>query len=83
MKFPLTRVRGMPYNPSVMSKEQILQQRVKARKDRLDAALAQASRIATARVARGNACLQLGKFADEKDLQERRARFSKAVMAMA
>lgn len=66
-----------------MSGGQTLQQRVKVRKDRLDAALAQASRIATVRVARGNACLQLGKFVDEKDLQERRARFSKAVMSLA
>lgn len=66
-----------------MNKEQILQERVKARKARLDAAFAQASRIATARVARGNACLQLGKFVDEKDLQERRNRFAKAVITMA
>lgn len=65
-----------------MNKEQQLRQRVTERKERLDASFAQAARIATARVAGGNACLQLGRYVDEKDLQERRARFRKAVKTM-
>lgn len=65
-----------------MNKEQQLRQRVTERKERLAASFAQAARIATARVARGNACLQLGRYVDEKDLQERRARFRKAIKTM-
>lgn len=65
-----------------MNKEQQLRQRVTERKERLAASFALAARIATARVARGNACLQLGRYVDEKDLQERRARFRKAIKTM-
>ena len=65
-----------------MSKDSQVRRRVEERRKRLASAFARAAKIATARVARGNACLQLGRYVDEKDLQERRDRFRKAVGTM-
>lgn len=71
------------YHTAEMERAQIFQQRVRERRERLALALEQAARVATARVARGSVCLQLGRFVTEKDLQERRSRFARAVSTMA
>ena len=64
------------YHGRVMVDQTTLANRVAARRKRLEQELGSPERTATAKMARGNVCLQMGKYATEKDLQQRLSRLS-------
>lgn len=66
-----------------MKQQTQLSERVAARRARLEQELSLSERVATAKVARGNVYLLMGKYATEVDLQQRLARLSKSLKAFA
>ena len=66
-----------------MEQQARLSERVAARRARLEQELKMSERVATAKVARGNVYLLMGKYATEADLQQRLARLSKTMKAFA
>lgn len=67
----------------VMKPQTQLAKRVEARSAKLERELKMSERVATAKVARGNVYLLMGKYATEEDLQQRLTRLSKALKAFA
>lgn len=57
--------------------------RVAARRARLERETEKCERVATAKVARGNVYLLMGKYATEQDLKDRLARASRALKVFA
>lgn len=66
-----------------MNQQTQLSERVAARRASLEQQLKMSERVATAKVARGNVYLLMGKYATEEDLQQRLARLSKSLKAFA
>lgn len=66
-----------------MKQHSQLTERVAERRAQLEQELKMSERVATAKVARGNVYLLMGKYATEEDLHQRLTRLSKSLKAFA
>ena len=71
------------YHGYVMVDQTTLANRVAARRKRLEQELRSSERTATAKVARGNVYLLMGKYATEKDLQQRLSQLTQLLKVFA
>lgn len=71
------------YDARGMNQQTQVAERVAARRERLARELKMSERVATAKVARGNVYLLMGKYATEEDLQQRLMRLSKSMKTFA
>lgn len=71
------------YHGCVMADQTTLANRVAARRKGLEQELRASERTSTAKVARGNVYLLMGKYATEKDLQQRLSRLSQLLKVFA